>query len=69
MSDKQTLLRHVIIGVTIIFTVTDILEFLNTQAAMSDAKQERIRCQDEWRSAWLRLLASVELLGRETVSP
>ncbi len=42
----------------------DILEVLNTQSALADARQERIRCLAEWRSARLRLLASVGQLGR-----
>jgi outer membrane protein len=42
----------------------DIVEMLNSQAAFSDAQQERIRCQAEWRSAQLRLLASTGILGR-----
>lgn len=46
----------------------DILEILNTQAALSDAQQERIRCLAEWRSARLRLLANVGLMGREAVA-
>ena len=43
----------------------DILEILSTQSALSDAQQERIRCLAEWRSARLRLLAAVGVLGRE----
>ncbi|MFA7061624.1 MAG: TolC family protein [Pedobacter sp.] len=43
----------------------DILEILNTQAALSDAKQERIRSLAEWSSARLRLLANVGVMGRE----
>jgi len=42
---------------------TDILELLNTQGALADAKQERIRCLAEWRSARLRLMANAGLLG------
>lgn len=42
----------------------DILEILSTQSALSDAQQERIRCLAEWRSARLRLLAAVGVLGR-----
>jgi outer membrane protein len=45
----------------------DILEILNTQSALSDAKQERIRSLAEWSSARLRLLANAGLLGREAV--
>lgn len=47
----------------------DILEILNTQAALNDAQQERIRSLSEWRSARLRLLASVGLMGREAGRP
>jgi outer membrane protein len=36
----------------------DMLEMLSTQAALSDALQERIRCLAEWRSARLRLVAA-----------
>lgn len=42
----------------------DILEMLNTQSALLEARQERIRCLAEWRSARLRLLASAGILGR-----
>lgn len=45
----------------------DILEILNTQSALSDAKQERIRSLAEWSSARLRLLANVGLMGHEAV--
>jgi len=48
--------------------VADILEILNTQAALSDAQQERIRSLAEWRSARLRLLADVGLMGRDAVA-
>ena len=47
----------------------DILEILNTQTALADARQERIRSLAEWRSARLRLLASAGSLGREDVHP
>ncbi len=47
----------------------DILEILNTQTALSEAGQERIRCLDEWRSARLRLLANAGLMGRSAVNP
>ena len=48
----------------------DILEILSTQASLSDAQQERIRCLAEWRSARLRLLANSGALGRqELVGP
>jgi outer membrane protein len=46
----------------------DILEILNTQTALSDAQQERIRSLAEWRSARLRLLASAGMMGREAVA-
>ncbi len=42
----------------------DIVELLNTQAALADARHERIRCLAEWRSARLRLLASAGQIGR-----
>lgn len=42
----------------------DIVELLNTQAALADARQQRIRCLAEWRSARLRLLASAGQIGR-----
>ncbi|MCX5875930.1 MAG: TolC family protein [Deltaproteobacteria bacterium] len=45
----------------------DIMELLNTQAALSDAQKERIRCLAEWRSARLRLLASAGQIGRSAV--
>lgn len=41
----------------------DILELLNTQAALADAEQERVRAVAESRSARLRLLASAGFLG------
>jgi outer membrane protein len=46
----------------------DILEMLNTQSALLDAQQERIRCLSEWRSARLRLLASAGVLGMGDIS-
>ena len=42
----------------------DIVELLNAQAALSDARHERIRCLAEWRSAQLRLLAGAGQMGR-----
>ena len=42
----------------------DILEVLNSQSALADAEQERIRAVAEWRSARLRLLAESGLLVR-----
>lgn len=41
----------------------DILEILSTQSALADAWLERIRCQADWRSARLRLVASAGGLG------
>jgi len=46
---------------------SDILEVLNTQSALSNAQEQRIQCLAEWRSARLRLLASVGSLGRDEV--
>ena len=46
--------------------VVDVLDILNAQAALLDAQQERIRCQAEWRSARLLLLAHSGVLGRES---
>lgn len=46
----------------------DILEILNTQTALADAQQERIRCLADWRSARLRLLANAGLMGRTAVN-
>ena len=46
---------------------TDILEILNTQNALAEAKQERILCVAEWRAARLRLMANTGLLGRLSV--
>ena len=45
----------------------DILEMLNTQSALADAQMEHIRCQADWNSARLRLLASAGKLGRAAV--
>jgi outer membrane protein len=46
----------------------DVIELLNTQAALADAQNERIRCLAEWRSARLRLLASAGQMGRSSVA-
>lgn len=46
---------------------TDILEILNTQGALADAMQERVRCLAEWRSARLRLMANTGLLGISSI--
>lgn len=45
----------------------DILELLSTQAALSDALQERVRCLSEWQSARLRLMAAAGVLGRRQI--
>jgi len=45
----------------------DILEVLNTQAALADARQERIRSLAEWRSSRLKLMAGTGVLGREAL--
>lgn len=42
----------------------DILELLNTESALADAQQERIRAVAEYRSARLRLLANTGILGQ-----
>ena len=42
----------------------DILELINTQAALADARQERIRTLAEWQAARLKLLAAVGILDR-----
>jgi outer membrane protein len=42
----------------------DILELLTTQAALADAKNERVQCLAEWRAARLTLLTSAGLLNR-----
>jgi outer membrane protein len=47
---------------------TSILELLNTQAALADAKSERVRCLAEWRTARLVLLASAGVLNRTSLS-
>ena len=49
--------------------VADILEILNIQSALAEARQERIRCQSDWRAARLRLLANAGLMGRNAVKP
>ncbi|MBP0598492.1 TolC family protein [Herbaspirillum sp. LeCh32-8] len=40
----------------------DILELLQQQNALAEARRERIRCLSEWRSARLRLMASTGVL-------
>ncbi|APA68551.1 TolC family protein [Janthinobacterium sp. 1_2014MBL_MicDiv] len=46
----------------------DILEMLATQSALLEARQERVRCQAEWRASRLRLLASAGILGRDAIA-
>lgn len=45
----------------------NLLDMLNTQAALLDAQHERIRCFAEWRSARLILLANSGALGRGAI--
>ena len=47
----------------------DILEILNAQTALADAKDERIHALADWRSARLSLLASAGQLGLSHVRP
>lgn len=47
---------------------TSILELLTTQAALADARSERVRCLAEWRTARLVLLASAGVLNRASLS-
>jgi outer membrane protein len=42
---------------------SDILDMLSAQAALADARQQRVRSLAEWRSARLRLMASAGILG------
>jgi outer membrane protein len=42
---------------------SNIQSVLSTQSALADAQQQRIQCMAEWRSARLRLLTSVGVLG------
>jgi len=46
----------------------DVMEILNTQKALADARQERIRCLSEWRSASLRIVSAAGRLGRMKLS-
>lgn len=41
----------------------DIMEMLNSQKELADAKQERVRAISDWRSARLRLMAAAGQLG------
>ena len=47
----------------------DILEILNAQTALSEARRERICSLAEWRSARLRMLASAGMMGRADTTP
>jgi len=42
----------------------DIVEMLNSQKELADAKHERVRSVSDWRSARLRLMAATGKLGR-----
>ncbi len=44
--------------------VADIIELLNQQGALAEARQENVRSMAEWRSAKLRLLANTGVLNR-----
>ncbi|MBR8380279.1 TolC family protein [Burkholderia cenocepacia] len=46
------------------FGAGDILELLSAQAALADARQERVRTLAEWEAARLRLFASAGIIGR-----
>jgi outer membrane protein len=46
----------------------DISEVLSTQAALTDAWSERVRCLAEWHSSRLQLLAAAGKMGRCAVS-
>ena len=46
----------------------DVLEILNSQSVLADAKQERIRCLAEFRSARLQLIANTGQLGMSLVT-
>lgn len=47
--------------------IADISEMLNSQMALADAEQERVRSLAEWRSARLRLLANVGTIGLKDI--
>ena len=47
---------------------TSILELLTTQAALADARSERVRCLAEWRTARLVLLASAGVLSEASLA-
>ena len=46
----------------------DILDLTSAESSLADAKQERIRCLAEWRSARLRLFADSGNLGRSEIA-
>jgi outer membrane protein len=46
----------------------NILEILNAQKELAEAKAERIRCLMEWRAARLRLMAEAGLLGHSDLA-
>ena len=50
-------------------SAADILELLNTQMALADARQERVRSLADWRSARLRLLATSGILSNDALDP
>jgi len=47
--------------------VSGIVDILSAQSALADARQQRIQCLAEWRSARLRLLADAGLLEGEQI--
>ena len=46
---------------------SDIIEILAAQTALADAREQRIICVSEWRSARLRLMADSGVLGRHSI--
>lgn len=50
-------------------SAADVVDILSAQTALSDARQERNRCQAEWRSARFSLLAATGSLGRNALPP
>ncbi|MEV4782600.1 TolC family protein [Burkholderia sp. LMU1-1-1.1] len=46
---------------------SDIVEILAAQTALADAREQRIICVSEWRSARLRLMADSGVLGRHAI--
>lgn len=46
---------------------SDIVEILAAQTALADAREQRIICVSEWRSARLRLMADSGVLGRRSL--